>query len=98
MARDEDTPLPKLPPSAPVLNDVESAPGSRAATPPATVPASPVSPTREKEKGKDRRAGKKGGGLTEGDEGELVAWTQLTPDVEELPKNNLVIVMPSCVC
>jgi hypothetical protein len=87
MARDEDTPLPKLPPSAPVLNDVESAPGSRAATPPATVPASPVSPTREKEKGKDRRAGKKGGGLTEGDE-----------DVEELPKNNLVIVMPSCVC
>ncbi len=71
MARDEDTPLPKLPPSAPVLNDVESAPGSRAATPP--VPASPVSPTREKEKGKDRRAGKKGGGLTEGDEGELAS-------------------------
>ncbi|BEJ12224.1 hypothetical protein CspHIS471_0206840 [Cutaneotrichosporon sp. HIS471] len=87
MARNEDTPLPKLHASAPVLNDIESAPASRSATPPATFPPSPVSPTKDgkdKDKHKDRRAGKVGGGLTEGDD-----------EIDELPNNNLLIVMPS---
>ncbi|GMK54012.1 hypothetical protein CspeluHIS016_0105980 [Cutaneotrichosporon spelunceum] len=94
MAVNEDIPLPKLHPSAPILNDIESAPASRSATPSPISPSSgppregngrpPTRGRKDQDKQKDRRAGKKGGGLTEGDD-----------DVDDIPQNNLMIVMPS---
>lgn len=74
MARaDPEAPLPRLHPTAPVLNDIESAPATRSGTPLGT-PGTPVSKEKSGITGRekaDRRAGKKGGGLTAGDECEF---------------------------
>jgi len=100
--KDADVPLPRdLPASAPVLNDIEggratpdrvaalrSAPGSGSATPVGSEHGSERRRRQKKEKG----------GVSTNDHRELVAGAGLMEDTQELPKNNMWIVMPRYVC